>query len=139
MSKQTFQRLALVTIVVLLGTVASQQLMALGSRAIHGHGHDHDQVARFVDVSVIADGHAIRIAEQRALAEEQRELAREERELAREARHLAQEARLLELDHSDFDMDTNIDLDDEFHFEHDISDLSDELRQLKDRIRIEIQ
>lgn len=115
MSKETFQRVALVTVVVLFATVASQQLMAFAQRAIYSD-HDHHS-ARVVDVQVHADEHRIIVQEQRELAEEARQLAEEAREMAR----------------------FEIALENEFEFNQEMSDLSQELQQLKDHIRIEIQ
>lgn len=119
-SKQTFQRLALVTIVVLLATIASQQLMAVGQRVVFDR-HDHHE--RVVDVRVIADRRVVQV--ERELAQVERELAREARVIAREARQMAREARRTAHQSS--------------HLDGEVCDLSDELRELHDRIRVEVQ
>ena len=49
MTKETFQRFALVAIVVLLAAIASQQLTAYARSAIH---HDHNMVVRHVNVEI---------------------------------------------------------------------------------------
>ena len=107
MTKETFQRFALVTIVVLLAAIGSQQVMAYARSAIH---HDHGVVIRHVNVEVFAD---------------------EQRLLGDEARLLGDEARLMA---------------EHFHIRDGVCDLSEEarsfsneLRHLRDQIRVEIR
>ena len=114
MTKETFQRYALVTIVVLLAAIGSQQLTAYARNAIH---HDHEMIFRHVDVELFAD-------EQRLLADEARLLGDEARLLGEEARQMAEH----------------------FHIRDGVCDLSEEarsfsneLRHLRDQIRVEIR
>ena len=114
MTKETFQRYALVTIVVLLAAIASQQVMAYTRSAIH---HDHEMIIRHVDVEFFAD-------EQRLLADEARLLGDEARLLGEEARQMAEH----------------------FHIRDGVCDLSEEarsfsneVRHLRDQIRVEIR
>lgn len=107
MTKETFQRYALVTIVVLLAAIGSQQLTAYARNAIH---QDHDMIFRHVDVELFAD-------EQRLLADEARLLGEEARQMA-----------------------------EHFHIRDGVCDLSEEarsfsneVRHLRDRIRVEIR
>ena len=117
MNKETFQRYALVTIVVLLAAIASQQVMAYGSNAFRGH-QDHDVVMRHVNVELFANERGMLAAERHVLAEERRMLVDEGRALAHEARQLAEEGIGM----------------------HDgVCDLSAEARNLRDRIRVEIR
>ena len=107
MTKETFQRYALVTIVVLLAAIGSQQLTAYARNAIH---QDHDMIFRHVDVELFAD-------EQRLLADEARLLGEEARQMA-----------------------------EHFHIRDGVCDLSEEarsfsneVRHLRDQIRVEIR
>ena len=108
MTKETFQRYALVTIVVLLALICSQQLTAYARSAIH---HDRNVIMRHVEVELFAD---------------------EQRLLGDEARLLGEEARRMAIEH--------------FHIRDGVCDLSEEarsfsneLRHLRDQIRIEIR
>ena len=117
MNKETFQRYALVTIVVLLAAIASQQVMAYASNVFRGH-HDHDVVMRHVNVELLSDGQHSLADERRILSNERRMLADEGRALAHEARHLAEEGIGM----------------------HDgVCDLSAEARHFRDQIRVEIR
>ena len=114
MTKETFQRYALITIVVLLAAIGSQQLTAYAQSAIH---HDHDMVIRHVNVELFAN-------EQRLLSNEARLLGDEARLLGEEARQMAEHFNI---------RDGVCDLSDEArHF-------SDEVRHLRDQIRVEIR
>ena len=114
MTKETFQRYALVTIVVLLALICSQQLTAYARSAIY---HDHDMVIRHVDIEFFVD-------EQRVLADEARLLGDEARLLGEEARQMAEHFNI---------RDGVCDLSEEArHF-------SDEVRHLRDQIRVEIR
>lgn len=115
MNKETFQRIALVTIVVLLAAVASQQVMAYARTAIH---HNHDAVIRHVDVEFFADEQRMLFDEQRLLAEEARMLGQEARQMAEEHFHIR---------------DGVCDLSEEAR------QFSEEARHLRDLIRVEIR
>ncbi len=99
MSRSSFQRLALVTLVVLLATVATNRLSAYAAFGHHAAAlapmhrvvtvHTHEARA-FCRLGAEARPEA---EAARAMAEAQRAMARVQRELAREQRLHAEEAR----------------------------------------------
>lgn len=108
MSRSQFQRLAVVTIVVLLATIASNRLMAYASTTYHAH---HEAISPMehritIDTHVARESCIIqahveeRIEETRAhserartMAQVQRDVARAQREMARAERERAREVR----------------------------------------------
>ncbi|MCH7640201.1 MAG: hypothetical protein IH855_12205 [Bacteroidetes bacterium] len=104
MTKETFQRYALVTIVVLLAAIGSQQLTAYARNTIH---QDHDMIFRHVDVELFADEQRLLADEARLLGEEARQMAEhfhirdgvcdlseEARSFSNEVRHLQDQIRV---------------------------------------------
>ncbi len=117
MTKDTFQRFALVTIVVLLAAIAGQRVMAFAEN-IFGHNHDHDFVMRHLDVGVYAD--------------EQRELADEARALAFEARQMAEEG--IQMHNGVCDLSEEAE-----RFEDEARGFARQARHVRDQLRVEIR
>lgn len=110
MTKETFQRYALVTIVVLLAAIASQRLMAYAQHGFQ-NGHNHDFVVRNVNIESFSD-------EQRQLTDEANAQVVDARRMAEQGIHMH---------------DGVCELSEEAH------QFANEVRQVRDRIRVEIR